>query len=123
LTVPYKHTMGGRKKKIGANTDGEVVEREKKPQYCWSSEMESFNLNLIIQGIRAGKRQDGHWKDQFWHDCVNTFANNGFRERAGDGDDGRRQRRGLQGIEGPHLSSFCTNSSTTDTTPLPHTNP
>ena len=69
--------MGGRKKQP-VKGEGEVGEGLKKkvervPNYPWTDEREKFYLDLIIQGIVAGLRSRGHFKHQFWNDCIAKF--------------------------------------------------
>ena len=73
--------MGGRKKQPIEDVVEEDGEKKvvvvKTPNFPWDNKLESFFLELILQGIRAGLRSGGHFKNQFWHDCVAMFKNSG----------------------------------------------
>ena len=73
--------MGGRKKQPIEVEEGEGVEKKvvvkKAPPYRWTEVIERFFLTLILEGIKVGLRSGGHFKNQFWHDCIAIFQSNG----------------------------------------------
>jgi Myb/SANT-like DNA-binding domain len=69
--------MGNRRKPDVVDLEGGGVTRpDRRAAYAWNEKTERFFIDLIVQGIRAGKRHAGHFKDQFWKDCITLFETN-----------------------------------------------
>jgi hypothetical protein len=70
--------MGGRRIHPITDEHGNLIPIERRAPYQWTEAAEQLYLNLIIQGIRDGRRVGGHFKDQFWRDCLPPFAQQGL---------------------------------------------
>ena len=68
--------MGGRKKQLVVVEEGEGSEKKEKIlNYPWTEQIKKFFLDLIVQRINGGLHSGGHFKNQFWNDCIAKIRN------------------------------------------------